>query len=341
MDRRPASGSGPSRRGLVRAAVHEHAPAAGDPADHLPRRRRRRVAREGRGQRVVVAAGQHPVQRVDAERAADVAQLRRHLQPGRVQLDADPAGDRDVPEVGDQPVADVDHRGRAELGGLRALPRTAARGAGARRPPSTGRAEAADSTASPAAAQPSRPVTATTSPGRAPDRGHRRAALQVAERGDRDDQRLAAHQVAADARPRRPARTRPQPVGELLRPGDRQVRRARPGRPAARSARRPSRRCRRGSARPPCGRRRRRRPVPAEVPALDQHVGAWPPPARPARPPPPRRRRGRAGRRRLRRPGGDRAVDAARSARTRPTSATVDGTHPLSDPQSIGRPSCW
>ena len=62
-------------------------------------------------------------------------QLGRHVQPGRVQLDPDAAGHRDVLQVGDQPVADVHHRGRAELGRPRDPARTAARGGGARPPP--------------------------------------------------------------------------------------------------------------------------------------------------------------------------------------------------------------
>ena len=64
--------SGPSPRAAgVGTAVDQHLRVAGrDRADHRPALGQRGVGREGRGQRVVLAAGEQPVQRVDAQRRA-------------------------------------------------------------------------------------------------------------------------------------------------------------------------------------------------------------------------------------------------------------------------------
>ena len=170
------------------------------------------------------------------------------------------AGLRDVPQVGDQPVADVDHRGRAELGG-RADPR--AYGGSGRRCASTKarrRAEAAREHGQPGRgpAEPAGDGDDVAGPGAGA--GDRLLVAQVAERGDRPRMiASAADDVAADhARRRRPGTRRGCRPSARCGQVDRQVRRARRGRAAARSAPRPSRRCRRGSARRPCGRRRRR-----------------------------------------------------------------------------------
>ena len=135
-----------------------------------------------------------------------------------------------------------------------------------------------------------------TSPGRAPGAQHRRPAVQVAQRGDRDGQGRAGRHVPADharadrAPPRRPARRpapRPSAVSRSGRHAERDQQRGR--------ARRPSPRCRPGWPRPPGARRRGPRTSPAGS-AAPRPARRWrPPPGRPARPPRPRRRPGRAG----------------------------------------------
>ena len=61
----------------------------------------------------------------------------------------------------------------------------------------TGERNPRPSTARPAAAQPSFPQTATTSPGRAPERVTGLAVAEVAERGDADHELVGADHVAA------------------------------------------------------------------------------------------------------------------------------------------------
>ena len=158
------------------------------------------VGRKGRRQRVVLAACQQERHGVDAERRAHLDELRRYLEA--THIDHDARGRRDMAEVGDQPVTDVDHRGRAgprggRPRGVRRLRKPMGSDDYGRRPETPLRA------ASPAAAQPSRPANATTSPGRARPRD-RRTPLQVAEGGDRDKKDIAA----TTSPPTTPASTR-------------------------------------------------------------------------------------------------------------------------------------
>ena len=119
---------------------------------------------------MVVAAGQQPGQRVRGQRPGRVLEHLGHLErPGR-DVDRDPAAPRDVTEVL-RPARRSRRSSPSRPASRPAVP--AAYGGDGRRCASTrtrGERKPRDSTASPAAAQPSRPATATTSPGRAPER---------------------------------------------------------------------------------------------------------------------------------------------------------------------------
>ena len=92
-------------------------------ADRGPPRRQLRAVREGRRQRVVVTAGQRPLQVVPAERRGHLDQPRVHRQRRRSRTSiATPGGRGDVPEVGQQAVGDVDHRRGARRRRRRARP---------------------------------------------------------------------------------------------------------------------------------------------------------------------------------------------------------------------------
>ena len=134
---------------------------------------------ERRDQGVVLAAGQHPGHRVDPERRAHLLQRPRRLQArplqrGPVQVDDDPAVGGEVPEIGEQAVADVAHRRRPGVGGGRAG-RVRRRGTPVRRhrrdrtaepPPQDG--EPAGRPPEPARPAPPRPRTGARTAGRGP-----------------------------------------------------------------------------------------------------------------------------------------------------------------------------
>ena len=178
------------------------------------------------------------------------------------------------PEVGEQAVADVDHRGGAERGGARALRRTAGSGRRCASTRTRGRPEPAAEHREPGRrpAEPAGHGDEVAGPGTGP--GDRRAALERAERGDRDRPPVAAHDIAADDRRAR--------RGGLLvaarRPAPAPTRSA--GRPAAASPTSSavgtapiaamSARFGGGGPVPDVG---RLGPVAAEVPPLDQQVG--------------------------------------------------------------------
>ena len=198
----------------------------------------------------------------------------------------------DVPEVGEQTVAHVDHGGGAQRGGFRpgVVGRSGpemrpdqlgpARRAGRRRRISRRRrcGQPASSRARPAAEWPSGPATATTSSGPGAGARHRVAALQVTEAGDGEEHCVEAGHVAAghrgaragatrprDLRPRRGPRTRAGPGARRRRRGARSRRRPwprrRPGcapRPGARCP--PDRTSPGGNAVPPAGSPWSRRP---------------------------------------------------------------------------------
>ena len=71
----------------------------------------------GREQRVVVAAAEDELQRVGAQRGADRLQRLGDLEGAAAHVDRHARGLRDVAGVGEQAVGDVDHRGRAGVGG--------------------------------------------------------------------------------------------------------------------------------------------------------------------------------------------------------------------------------
>ena len=87
---------------------------------------RRRPAGKVATQRVVVAAAEDELHRVDAQRGRRPRAAARRSRTRRLDVDRDPGGVGDVPGVGEQPVGDVDHRGRAGVrghlpGGVRRL----------------------------------------------------------------------------------------------------------------------------------------------------------------------------------------------------------------------------
>ncbi len=127
------------------------------------------------------------------------------------------------PRSRDEPVADVGHRGGAEPGGGGARVGTAVRGGGGPRRRRGGERKPRESTAYPAADQPSQPVTATTSPGRAPARVTG-SWLRRSPRAVMETVMVftADHIAADDGRPRHLALV-PQPVHQLGGPGDREV----------------------------------------------------------------------------------------------------------------------
>jgi hypothetical protein len=67
---------------------------------------------------VVLAAGEHPVQRVHAQGPADVGDAGRHREGRAADVDEHLRRPRDVPQVGQQAVGHVDHGGGAGAGGL-------------------------------------------------------------------------------------------------------------------------------------------------------------------------------------------------------------------------------
>ena len=160
----------PVRSGGSPASPSYDRPVDGDPASAPARatprpdrpvqpRRQPRGGGEGRDQRVVVAAGEHERERVDAERGAHGLQrLGDRRTPSRRTSIATPLAVGDVAEVREQPVADVDHARWRRRRAPRRRRRTAARaGGGPRRPPAASGTRG-PSTANPAAAQPCRPA---------------------------------------------------------------------------------------------------------------------------------------------------------------------------------------
>ena len=111
-----------------------HLPPTDDPADHAKPSGSDRVggkvaaARGRRRRRGPTAAGRRP------SAAAAACSGSATSNASDVQLDATPLAVGDVAEVGEQPVADVDHRGGAGERGQRRPRRTAARAGGGPRP---------------------------------------------------------------------------------------------------------------------------------------------------------------------------------------------------------------
>ena len=213
----------------------------GDHADLRPALGQQRAARGTSRPGVVVAAGEDEPQRVGARaRRRRPAGARRSRRPPERTSIATPLAVGDVPDVGQQPVGDVDHRGRAERGGLRRRRRRAARDAGRPRRALRGRAEPAGQHGQPAGG----PALASG------DRHHVAGAGPDRRTGSPATEPSAVTEtITWSARVRSPPTTRGahqgallgDAVGELEGPGDRQVRRARRARRSARSPGRPSR----------------------------------------------------------------------------------------------------
>ena len=70
-----------------------------------------------RQDRVVVSPAEDELHRVDAEGGADGAHRVGELEGVPLDVDGHPGAGGDVPRVGEQAVGDVDHRGRAGVGG--------------------------------------------------------------------------------------------------------------------------------------------------------------------------------------------------------------------------------
>jgi hypothetical protein len=191
-------------------------------------------------------------------------------QRGAVQVDPHPAGVRDVAQVGEQAVADIDHRGGAQAGRLRA-------GLVRRRGPQVlphqgiaGHALLQQGQAGRGVAERARRRDQIAGPG--PGAEHRAAPAQVAEAGYGEHHLVGAGGVAADHVGASPGALGGQPFGQLAGPADRQVRRRgqrhQQGRRLGAHGRAVGQAARRGLV-PDV---RRAGPVPAEVPALDQEV---------------------------------------------------------------------
>jgi DNA-binding Lrp family transcriptional regulator len=111
--------------GTGRCAIDEDDTTARDNAAYLGerhglrqiRQQRHRakydVTRHGRRECVVITTARDPRQRIDPDVEAGLDQLGRQGQVVARQLDTDTAGGRDVTQVGDEAVGDVDHRCRA------------------------------------------------------------------------------------------------------------------------------------------------------------------------------------------------------------------------------------
>ena len=308
------------RRRRPAPAVDAHALALGHPTDRAPPRQAP-CRRERRGQRVVVAAGQHPRQRVHVQRgAAPRAAGRAPRTAPTSSVDRTPLASAMWPRSATSPSLTSSSRWRRAS----AARGPCAYGGSGRRCAATTctrRAEAAAEhrEAGRGPAQPAGHRHDVAGP--RTGRGHRLAALRSPSAVTASMTRSRGRHVAADDRRAHRAALLAQPVGQPVRPLDGQVAPAPPGRPAARSDGRPSRRCRRGSAPPPCARRpSAARPVPTEVPALDQQVGRGHDPAvgrgHDAR----RRRPARAA---CSRPERTRRVTRARSRPNSPSSPTV------------------
>ena len=310
--------SGPSRPGRRRRA-RPSTSTSGSPASTAPITVQpsgsTASGRERRGQRVVLTAGEQPVQRVDAQRRAHLDQPLGHRQPVGAQRPRAPRTPRATcPRSASSP---SDTSIMAVAPASAACGPAAYGGSGTRCAPTTatGERKPRASTASPAAAQPIRPHSATRSPGRAPARvtGARPSSEPSAVTDS--TMRRGRGQVAADQPDPDRAGLRPQPVGQ---PGRRRPSASpagRPARPAAPWAPRPSPRCRPGWPPPPCARPARAGPVQPEVHARRPARRCWPPPARRARRPRPRRPRARA----ASPPAAAARRSPRRSLRTRPT----------------------
>ena len=205
---------------------------------------RRHAGRERRDQGVVLPAGQHPRQRIDAQRGPHLLERARRLQAGALQrrpveVDDDAAVRGDVPEVGEQPVAHVAHRRRAGLRGGR--PGRVRRGGTAVRRHHRDRAGEPPAQHGEAARRPAQPPGQRHHvPGTGAGPQHRGPAAQIAQRGHREHHGGAVggrrRPGPRRRRPRRAARTRrrgPPPRPPATPSG---CSAGRPARPAARSS---------------------------------------------------------------------------------------------------------
>src|SRR5262249_57644250 len=113
----------PSRPAGDRLPVHKCPPPVADLAYYRPVRWEFPPSREGGGKRVVLTAREHPVQRAGtAQGRGGRRQGGIAGKPGRVDVDLDAAGPGQVPGIGEQAVAHIDHRRGAEPGGLAPRP---------------------------------------------------------------------------------------------------------------------------------------------------------------------------------------------------------------------------
>ncbi|EGJ74494.1 putative thiamine-monophosphate kinase [Streptomyces sp. Tu6071] len=222
---------------------------------------------------MVLAARQHPLERVDADRLPDVVHLRGHVDLAGDEVDADVARLGDVPEVGDEAVTHVGHGRRAERGGGGA--RVVGRfGPAVRLDEGARGAEAAREDGVPRGgpAEPTRDGDDVARP--RPGADDRLLVAHVAERRDRDGDGVAAYEVAADHGSARHLALVAQPVHQL----DRPCRGQRRGHDEAEDEGR-GHRAHSGDVGEVLRRALapdvvRGRPVAAEVPALHEDVGA-------------------------------------------------------------------
>ena len=162
-------------------------------------------------------------ERLRRPRGASRRDVGARARPSRGRCDA--AGRRDPAAVAQQPVGEVEHRVAPASRRSRPERRTAGIAGGGARPPRSGSADGppAEQVQSRRRSSPSAPRTATMSPGRAPARSTGVPTLQVAQGGDRHDERAGRRrrQVAThDAAPRRPPLVDASPAANSTHPLD-------------------------------------------------------------------------------------------------------------------------
>ncbi|SDH26357.1 hypothetical protein SAMN05421505_11362 [Sinosporangium album] len=91
-----------------------------DLPDRRPILRKLDILGKYSGQRMVISPGQHPIERVRAERVRNQGQRLRQVEAGRIEIDLHPARRGDVAEILKQAVAHIQHRGRPQPSGFRA-----------------------------------------------------------------------------------------------------------------------------------------------------------------------------------------------------------------------------
>ena len=227
---------------------------------------------------MVLPTGQDVIQRMPADNTNSFPQQGISIETTALHVDMHPARAGQVAEIGQQPVADVAHRGRTEVGQLRTQrvrrrrPQVRLDQRLDRHPAVPQQGQACGRPAKPTGQH--HPVARLrTCP------GHRRPPAEVTQSGHADDDAFAGHHVAADDDRPDQGRFVAQAIGQVGRPGDRQVRWRRESHQQRRSG--SAHRCDVGEV---CGGGLAPHVVPGgpvepEVDVLDEHIGRGDDPA--------------------------------------------------------------